>query len=36
MAPERIGENEFFAEMVAGWSAILDNLTTHLNPAMTS
>ena len=23
-------ENEFFAEMVAGWAAILDNLVTHL------
>ena len=27
-------ENEFFAEMVAGWGEILDNLATHLNEAM--
>jgi uncharacterized protein YndB with AHSA1/START domain len=27
-------ENEFFAEMVAGWGAMLDNLATHLNGAM--
>ena len=27
-------QNEFFAEMVAGWGAILDNLATHLNEAM--
>ncbi len=27
-------ENEFFAEMVAGWGAILDNLATHFNEAM--
>ena len=27
-------ENEFFAEMVAGWGAILDNLAKHLNRAM--
>ena len=26
-------ENEFFAEMVAGWAAILDNLATHFNEA---
>ncbi len=26
-------ENEFFAEMVAGWGAILDNLVTHFNEA---
>jgi hypothetical protein len=23
-------ENEFFAEMVAGWGAMLDNLVTHV------
>jgi uncharacterized protein YndB with AHSA1/START domain len=27
-------ENEFFAEMVAGWGAILDNLATHFNEEM--
>lgn len=27
-------ENEFFAEMVAGWGAMLDNLASHLNEAM--
>jgi uncharacterized protein YndB with AHSA1/START domain len=27
-------ENEFFAEMVDGFGAILDNLATHLNEAM--
>jgi uncharacterized protein YndB with AHSA1/START domain len=27
-------ENEFFAEMVSGWGAILDNLATHFNAAM--
>ena len=27
-------ENEFFAEMVAGWVEILDNLATHFNKAM--
>ena len=27
-------ENEFFAEMVDGWGAILDNLAKHLNEAM--
>ena len=26
-------ENEFFAEMIAGWVAILDNLATHFNEA---
>jgi uncharacterized protein YndB with AHSA1/START domain len=26
-------ENEFFAEMVAGWDEILDNLAKHLNEA---
>ena len=26
-------ENEFFAEMVEGWAAMLDNLATHLNGA---
>ena len=26
-------QNEFFAEMVAGWGAILDNLATHFNEA---
>jgi hypothetical protein len=26
-------ENEFFAEMVAGWGEMLDNLATHLNEA---
>ena len=26
-------ENEFFAEMVAGWGALLDNLAEHLNDA---
>lgn len=26
-------ENEFFAEMVDGWAAMLDNLATHLNGA---
>jgi uncharacterized protein YndB with AHSA1/START domain len=26
-------ENEFFAEMVAGWGAILDNLAAHFNEA---
>ena len=26
-------ENEFFAEMVAGWAPILDNLAAHLNAA---
>ena len=26
-------ENEFFAEMVAGWGEILDNLATHFNEA---
>lgn len=26
-------ENEFFAEMVAGWAALLDNLATHLDQA---
>jgi uncharacterized protein YndB with AHSA1/START domain len=26
-------ENEFFAEMVAGWGAMLDNLIMHLNEA---
>ena len=26
-------ENEFFAEMVAGWAAILDNLATQFNEA---
>jgi uncharacterized protein YndB with AHSA1/START domain len=26
-------ENEFFAEMVAGWVAILDNLATHFDEA---
>jgi uncharacterized protein YndB with AHSA1/START domain len=26
-------ENEFFAEMVAGWGAMLDGLATHLNEA---
>jgi uncharacterized protein YndB with AHSA1/START domain len=28
-------ENEFFAEMVEGWGALLDNLASHLNKAMT-
>jgi hypothetical protein len=27
-------QNEFFAEMVAGWGAILDNLVKHFNEAM--
>ena len=27
-------ENEFFAEMVAGWGAILDYLATDFNEAM--
>ena len=27
-------ENEFFAEMVAGWAEILDNLATHLKEAI--
>jgi hypothetical protein len=27
-------ENEFFAEMVAGWGEILDNLAKHVNEAM--
>ena len=27
-------ENEFFAEMVAGWGELLDKLATHLNEAM--
>jgi hypothetical protein len=27
-------ENEFFAEMVAGWAAMLDNLATQFNEAM--
>jgi hypothetical protein len=27
-------ENEFFAEMAAGWEAILDNLAKHFNEAM--
>ena len=27
-------ENEFFAEMIAGWGAILDNLATHFKEAM--
>jgi uncharacterized protein YndB with AHSA1/START domain len=27
-------ENEFFAAMVAGWGAMLDNLVSHLNEAM--
>ena len=26
-------ENEFFAEMVAGWGELLDNLATYLNEA---
>jgi uncharacterized protein YndB with AHSA1/START domain len=26
-------ENEFFAEMAAGWGAVLDNLATHVNEA---
>jgi len=26
-------ENEFFAEMIDGWLAMLDNLATHLNEA---
>ncbi len=26
-------ENEFFAEMVAGWVAMLDNLATHFDAA---
>ncbi len=26
-------EHEFFAEMVAGWGALLDNLATHFNQA---
>ena len=26
-------ENEFFAEMIAGWGALLDNLTAHVNEA---
>ena len=26
-------ENEFFAEMMEGWGAMLDNLATHLNEA---
>jgi uncharacterized protein YndB with AHSA1/START domain len=26
-------ENEFFAEMIAGWGAMLDNLATHFNEA---
>ena len=26
-------ENEFFAEMIAGWVALLDNLATHFNEA---
>jgi uncharacterized protein YndB with AHSA1/START domain len=28
-------ENEFFAEMVAGWGEMLDNLAKHLNTAAT-
>ena len=27
-------ENEFFAEMIDGWGALLDNLATHLNEAI--
>jgi uncharacterized protein YndB with AHSA1/START domain len=27
-------ENEFFAEMVAGWGALLDNLASHFNQVM--
>ncbi len=27
-------ENEFFAEMVAGWGELLDNLTTHFEEAL--
>ena len=27
-------ENEFFAEMVDGWDAMLDNLATHFKEAM--
>ena len=27
-------ENEFFAEMVAGWGELLDNLAAHLNEAI--
>lgn len=27
-------ENEFFAEMVAGWAELLDNLAAHLSTAM--
>lgn len=27
-------ENEFFAEMIAGWVEILDNLAKHLKPAL--
>ena len=27
-------ENEFFAEMVAGWGELLDNLVAHFNTAM--
>jgi uncharacterized protein YndB with AHSA1/START domain len=26
-------ENEFFAEMITGWDALLDNLATHFNEA---
>ena len=26
-------ENEFFAEMVAGWGELLDNLATHFDEA---
>jgi uncharacterized protein YndB with AHSA1/START domain len=28
-------ENEFFAEMVAGWSEMLDNLVSHFDKALT-